>query len=445
MTEGRTRRLQKLQQLWAQVVSQVEAERRVRTADVSSVASVDPRSSSSSTGPNARCLQQRLSHGERIPDEEERRYYCPELCNTGIFRHPDGSIRPYPPPVANDKSEQRRRFVESQQRRMRERRDLSRNSDMSSDSDSEEENSTSAAAPSSSGCSSKRTLATEAAPTKEAVEDFLASIPLPDEPPPPAAISPQAPTTAERQQTASAPVAMPFLPFPFPVPPPVGAYGAGSQPSSTGAPQGGPQGPPGFFSPGFVPPFVAIPAPPSQLLAHMQQMQQQPGQQQPEQQQPQQVQQPQQRIPQQDPLEPHYPATAGPPNVHKRPPAQRTPLVPPKKQQTVSRPAEAADLKAAMAFVPTHLRTKKLPATAKAREGPSISQVSAYSMGAAALGRQVCSAGASSDKPVSGLARFLGESKVQQEGSCLKGPPKAPAPADLDRAFDEFLKEVGAS
>ncbi|CDI74110.1 hypothetical protein, conserved [Eimeria praecox] len=84
MTEGRTRRLQKLQQLWAQVVSSVEAERRVRTADVSSVASVDPRSSSSTS--NARCLQQRLSHGERIPDEEERRYYCPELCNTGIFR-----------------------------------------------------------------------------------------------------------------------------------------------------------------------------------------------------------------------------------------------------------------------------------------------------------------------------------------------------------------------
>lgn len=111
-----------------------------------------------------------------------------------------------------------------------------------------------------------------------------------------------------------------------------------------------------FPCPTFQPPFVAIPAPPSQLLAHMQQMQQQPGQQQPEQQQPQQVQQPQQRIPQQDPLEPHYPATAGPPNVHKRPPAQRTPLVPPKKQQTVSRPAEAADLKAAMAFVPTHLR-----------------------------------------------------------------------------------------
>ncbi|OEH75077.1 hypothetical protein cyc_07593 [Cyclospora cayetanensis] len=102
MSDGRTRRLQKLQQLWAQVVSSVEAERRVQTADVSSIASGDTRSSSSTTLPYAKCLQQRLSHGERIPDEEERRYYCPELCNTGIFRHPDGSIRPYPPLVAND-------------------------------------------------------------------------------------------------------------------------------------------------------------------------------------------------------------------------------------------------------------------------------------------------------------------------------------------------------
>ena len=104
MTEGRTRRLQKLQQLWAQVVSSVEAERRVRTADVSSVASVDPRSSSSSSTVNARCLQQRLSNGERVPDEDERRYYCPELCNTGIFRRRPPASFPslyqLPPPLA---------------------------------------------------------------------------------------------------------------------------------------------------------------------------------------------------------------------------------------------------------------------------------------------------------------------------------------------------------
>ena len=153
MTDGRSRRLQKLQQLWAQVVSAVEAERRVRTADVSSIAATESRSSY--IGPS-KCLQQRLSHGERIPDDEERRYYCAELCNTGIFRRgssilcrmqpidfdgaacfaalhspcvahactidfclfrfccttdPDGSIRPYPPLVANDKSEQRRRCM----------------------------------------------------------------------------------------------------------------------------------------------------------------------------------------------------------------------------------------------------------------------------------------------------------------------------------------------
>lgn len=85
MTDGRSRRLQKLQQLWAQVVSSVEAERRVRTADVSSIAAADSRSSNASTA-YPKCLQQRLSHGERAPEEDERRYYCPELCNTGIFR-----------------------------------------------------------------------------------------------------------------------------------------------------------------------------------------------------------------------------------------------------------------------------------------------------------------------------------------------------------------------
>lgn len=84
MTDGRSRRLQKLQQLWAQVVSAVEAERRVRTADVSSIAASDGHKGSGASG--SRCLQDRLSHGERVAEEEETRYYCPELCNTGIFR-----------------------------------------------------------------------------------------------------------------------------------------------------------------------------------------------------------------------------------------------------------------------------------------------------------------------------------------------------------------------
>ncbi|CDJ32685.1 uncharacterized protein EMH_0013320 [Eimeria mitis] len=436
MTEGRTRRLQKLQQLWAQVVSSVEAERRVRTADVSSVASFDPRSSSGVS--SARSLQQRLSHGERIPDEEERRYYCPELCNTGIFRHPDGSIRPYPPPVANDKSEQRRRFVETQQRRMRESRGPSRHSDMSSDSESEDESP--AAATNSSSSSSKKTQGADSAPAGEAAEDFLASIPLPAEPPPPSASSSQVPTGSTQQQAMPAHPSVPVMPLPFPVPPLGGYGGASPQPSAAGHLQGGPpHGPPGFFPPAFVPPFFGIPPAPSQLVAHMQQMQGQ--QQQPE----------QQRIsphPQQGPqIQQPSPAAAGPSTtVQKRPPQQRTPPVPAKKQQTDSKPAGASDLKAAIAFVPTHLRTKKLPATAKIQEGPSISRVSAYSMGTAALGRQGGSGGASGERgQTSSLAKFLEANKQQGEGKGIGGTPKAPAPADLDRAFDEFLKEVGAS
>ncbi|CDJ58430.1 hypothetical protein, conserved, partial [Eimeria maxima] len=422
MTEGRTRRLQKLQQLWAQVVSSVEAERRVRTADVSSVASVDPRSSSSSTLPNGRCLQQRLSHGERIPEDEERRYYCPELCNTGIFRHPDGSIRPYPPAVANDKSEQRRRFVETQQRRMRDRRGPSRHSDMSSDSESEDEPT---AGTNSSSSSSKKTPGADTAPSGEATEDFLASIPLPAEPPPPsAACSSPVPTAAAQQQTKQAmpaPPSMPLVPLPFPAPPLAG-YGGTSQAPAAGPLQG--------------PPFYGIPAPPSQLVAHMQQMQQQ----QPD----------QQRVssnPQQGPLPPQQASgAAGPTNVQKRPPQHQTPPVPAKKQQA-DKPAGGSDLKAAMTFVPTHLRTKKLPATAKTNEGPSISRVSAYSMGNTALGRQGGVGGASGERgQVSGLAKFLGEAKKQHgDGGVVGGSSKTPAPADLDRAFDEFLKEVGAS
>ena len=96
------------------------------------------------------------------------------------------------------------------------------------------------------------------------------------------------------------------------------------------------------------PPFMGIPAPPSQLVAHMQQMQQQ--QQQPE----------QQRVPphtqQGPPPSQPSPGAAGLTNVQKRPPQQRTPPTPAKKQHTDNKLADASDLKAAMAFVPTHLR-----------------------------------------------------------------------------------------
>ncbi|CDJ35145.1 uncharacterized protein EMH_0095610 [Eimeria mitis] len=165
---------------------------------------------------------------------------------------------------------------------------------------------------------------------------------------------------------------VPVMPLPFPVPPLGGYGGASPQPSAAGHLQGGPpHGPPGFFPPAFVG------------------QQQQPEQQRvsPHPQQSPQTQQP-------------SPAAAGPSTtVQKRPPQQRTPPVPAKKQQTDSKPAGASDLKAAIAFVPTHLS----------------------------------------------LAKFLEANKQQGEGKGIGGTPKAPAPADLDRAFDEFLKEVGAS
>lgn len=78
-------------------------------------------------------------------------------------------------------------------------------------------------------------------------------------------------------------------------------------------------------------------------------------------------------------------------------------------------------------------RTKKLPATAKTQEGPSISRVSAYSMGAAALGRQGAhGSGSSADgTATSGLARFLGEANKQRTAAA-SGTLKS-GPADLDK------------
>ncbi|KAL8440461.1 hypothetical protein Efla_005603 [Eimeria flavescens] len=468
LSEGRMRRLQKLQQLWAQVVSAVEAERRVLTADVSSIAASDPRSSSSSSSSSSdgvsslftKCLQQRLSHGERMPEAEERRYYCPELCNTGIFRHPDGSIRPYPPLVANDKSEQRRRLVESQQRR--ERLGSPGDSDASSDM-SEAEDEGSGAPPREGGGSSLKGSAEADPKAAEGVDDFLACIPLPSEPPPPednaAAAAAAAATQQQMPAAAAAPESMPAFPF-FPVPfpgAPMSAYGA------AGAPQVG--GPPpaqgvGSFSPSrellckgsSSLPFPGIPAPPPQLLAQMHQPMQQQQQQQPSPL-PQQQQQQQQRSPLPQQQQQQQRSAAAQPQQQQQSPAAaarvqpRQPKVLPapspgaKKHQSGGTAGDSAALKAALAFVPTHLRTKKLPATAKTLEGPSISRVSAYSMGTGALSR---GAGAEGEGP-SGLARFLGEAKRQQGEAAALRPQQKAGPADLDKAFDEFLKEVGAA
>lgn len=220
------------------------------------------------------------------------------------------------------------------------------------------------------------------------------------------------------------------------------AYGSARPPQVSGPTPGAPQMHTPFFPPGFMPPFAGVPAPPAQLLAQIgghpippqmpgrppqpplprQQSQQQHVPQPPQQQQQQQA---------------H--AAAGRPSEQKRPLVLDAPQPPAKKQQK-----DTSDLKAAISFVPTHLRTKKLPATAKTQEGPSISRVSAYSMGAGALGRQGGGAGASTGGTTSGLARFLGETKMQKGEAAVRGPQKA-GPADLDKAFDEFLKEVGAA
>lgn len=72
-----------------------------------------------------------------------------------------------------------RAVVESQQRQTRDRRGVSRDSDASSDSESEDD------MPSSAAPGGKKKPSAEAAQSAEAAEDFLASIPLPAEPPPP--------------------------------------------------------------------------------------------------------------------------------------------------------------------------------------------------------------------------------------------------------------------
>lgn len=285
----------------------------------------------------------------------------------------------------------------------------------------------------------KKKPSADAAQTAEAAEDFLASIPLPAEPLPPGCASATAAQAAEGQ-LPSAPSTVPFIPVPFPIPPVVTYSGTAPQ-QGTGATQAAPARPAVFVPPGFIPPFVGIPAPPSQLLAQMQQPM-------PVQSQQNTAQHPQQQHQHLTPSQENQqqrPVATAPHNVQKRPTVLRTPLPPAKKQHAGSVPADASDLKAAIAFVPTQLRTKKLPAMAKKQEGPSISRVSAYSMGAGALGRQVGGSGsAANGEAKSSLARFLGGAKKQQ-GEATCGAPQTTGPADLDRAFDDFLKEVGAS
>ncbi|KAL8441673.1 hypothetical protein Emag_006965 [Eimeria magna] len=443
LTDGRTRRLQKLQQLWAQVVSSVEAERRVLTADVSSIAASDTRAGPSSSI-YTKCLQQRLSHGERIPEEEERRYYCPEL-------YPDGSIRPYPPLVANDNGccccrligssdtatalQQQKgmlwcsEIVETQQAQMRGRRGSPRESDASSEMESDDEDNEAATSAEAAGSSAKQSA--EAEHKGGAAEDFLASIPLPSEPPPSDTASPPAASAPEHQGPP-----MPFVPFGA-----MTAYGGTATQQAGAAPPDTHAGPPvGFLQPGVMLPFPGIPAPPPQLLAQMNQsMPMQPQPQRnltpplPQQQQQQQQQKQRSPMPQQQ-----SPAGAAGFHQQRKPNVLASPSHPLKKQQGGTPASDSADLKAAIAFVPTHLRTKKLPPTAKTQEGPSISRVSAYSMGTAARGR------GGDGEGKSGLARFLGEAKKQQGDAASRAQQKA-GPADLDKAFDEFLKEVGAA
>lgn len=89
-------------------------------------------------------------------------------------------------------------------------------------------------------------------------------------------------------------------------------------------------------------------------------------------------------------------------------------------------------------------RTKKLPATAKMQEGPSISRVSAYSMGVGALGRQVGASGSSANgEATSGLTRFLGGARKQQ-GEAISGTPQTAGPADLDRVRESIPHDAEA-
>lgn len=84
LTDGQRRRIQKLEQLWSVVVQSVEAERRARSADVSCVAS----------GADGRSLRTKLNEGAGAEEEEQRRLYNPELCNTGIFRRTSSKAVP---------------------------------------------------------------------------------------------------------------------------------------------------------------------------------------------------------------------------------------------------------------------------------------------------------------------------------------------------------------
>ncbi|CBZ53825.1 hypothetical protein NCLIV_036060 [Neospora caninum Liverpool] len=481
LRDSQKKRKQKLQQLWDIAVQSVEAERRARKAELQmeepfgeeaeqeKEEEEKPLSSREqrnliNIGAHRDPRRRGVPVEQRFDDEfilkldqEQRRYYNPALCNAGIFRHPDGSLRGYPPTVRQGAFDMRRQYFESLENEQRKKDGASSSSEEDSEDWSDVPDSEKA-----------KEGGTASGEDGEEEDDLLASIPLPDELPPglsaePASV-PEAAASAGAAQTS--PVGCQgtgpqetstVSPFIFPTPFSDNASGAPAQGNGT-APTGGALPFVFPFPPPPPPPFM-FPPPPIPFMPRPRQPDASPDS--------------QQAPSASGPAAPPSPfsgqnssvspgARPAPPSASSSSPAiwkvtnqpstrevRASPYTPPETKPALP--------KAAVAFVPTQLRTKNKPSpTAPPRL--SLQQVSAYSTGLGNahqsrwVGAKAEETGSSHAKPGS-VASFFAKKPAagptslgtdsRGKGQGQAGNAGVDASKNLDDLFNDFLREVG--
>ncbi|EPT28441.1 WW domain binding protein 11 [Toxoplasma gondii TgCatPRC2] len=492
LRDGQRRRKQKLQQLWDIAVQSVEAERRARKAELQMEEPFGEEAAAEKEGdehPLSPGEQRSLTSSdvprdprrravrpqERFDDEfilkldqEQRRYYNPALCNAGIFRHPDGSLRGYPPTVRQGAFDMRREYFESLESERRKKEGLSSSSEENSETWSDVSDGEHARERGES-----REKDAEEEDSNE--DDILASIPLPDDLPP--GFSPEPPSLPP------APAPGPTQSSPFGVQSPSAASAfvlptsfaetAGVSPGSNSSPSG--HMPSAFpFRPPPPPPFMFPPPPIPFMPRHLQSDASGP-----------------QQAPNASPVPPTFPSSlsspsslpsslppfpssalpsaspsgsSGPNAEQTGTPSSSSPYSAPPAIWKVNGPQAVREARAApytppetksalpaaaMAFVPTQLRTKNKPSPVAPRL--ALQQVSAFStgLGNAHQNRSKETGTASHGGKPGGVASFLTKKPVSAFGTDPRGNAQdragsAPDPSrNLDDLFNDFLREVG--
>ncbi|PFH35719.1 WW domain binding protein 11 [Besnoitia besnoiti] len=489
LRDTQRKRKAKLEQLWEMAVRSVEAEKLAREAELQ----IDDPFGAGEEEPEEGSVQAQLSvreqrnllntggrRGDRRKggaaehrdddeflsriDTEQRRYYNPDLCNAGIFRHPDGSLRGYPPSVRSEGFDQRRKYIEGINVERRQRGEEA--SSGSSDEDSEQWSDVSDSEKSANASGSRLAAIEEKQESEPDDDDILASLPLPSEPPPAFATAGasglqvlQPPASAAQPQAApsSAPTFPPPMYFPFP-----GSAGANAGESAKPTPPFPfmPPPPPPFmgFAPPMPPPFMPTGAPGSSPYAPGAPAFSPPGPRSPFAQTPGGGSQP--------PAGSAAPPQAPPAATSSASPWSREATQAPREQRPGPySPPEAtkpALSKAAVAFVPTQLRTKNKPSPAPVvPPRASLEQVSAYSTnaglarsnrwGAGALEGTAAGTGSRGTSVAALFAKNANPGAAAAAERAMTGAAASggatgkagEASKDLDELFNDFLREVG--